>query len=198
MAKTIKVCKTCGKQINGSQDMLYCHECSLIKRTKDVINTRICIDCGQKFEGGPRAKRCPSCRKKPYKKHPTIRPLGSIDKCTICDSEYTVVSGRQKYCSEACQRIGVLAWQRQHKKDYNKKPENIAKKIERRNSREKICNYCGKSFWVSTSTNYCSDYCRKEGGKITQCYGDITRGYNRNLQKYLDARDEYRNQVKGV
>lgn len=38
------------------------------------------------------------------KKGNRMRPIGSIDRCVICGSEYTVASGRQKYCSEACRR----------------------------------------------------------------------------------------------
>ena len=57
---------------------------------------------------------------------PTTRPLGSVDKCERCGKEYTVESGRQKYCPD-CQREAVLEWQRDHKAGYNKKNRNKEK-----------------------------------------------------------------------
>ena len=41
------------------------------------------------------------------KKGNRMRPIGSIDRCAFCGSEYTVVAGRQKYCSESCRRKGA-------------------------------------------------------------------------------------------
>lgn len=157
-----------------------------------VIKTRICQDCGAEFSGGPRAKRCPSCAEKARhetnKRHRakgTNRPIGSIDKCQWCGQEYTVASSRQKYCSEKCQRLAVLAWQRDHKKGYNKSSGQEAKKQHRRDDAKRICIYCGQAFSSKTSTNLCSDYCRSEHKKILQCVADINRGRNRDLQKYL-------------
>lgn len=91
-----------------------------------------------------------------------MRPLGSIDKCVVCGKDYVVVSGRQKYCSEICQRKGVLEWQREHKKNYHKVSGQNIKKQARRNTVKKICVYCLKSFESSTPTNLCSEYCRTE------------------------------------
>lgn len=112
-----------------------------------------------------------------------------------CGEEYTVTSGRQKYCSSACQRIGVLAWQREHKRQYNKTSGQDIKKRERREGKEKICIYCHQPFKSKTASGFCSDYCRKEQAKITQCKADIKRGYKRDIDKYLDQRDKYREQV---
>ena len=41
------------------------------------------------------------------KKGNRMRPIGSIDRCAFCGSEYTVVAGRQKYCSEVCASAAI-------------------------------------------------------------------------------------------
>lgn len=82
--------------------------------------------------------------------------------CQVCGKEYAVVSGRQKYCSDVCQRKGILEWQREHKRGYNKVSGQDIKKQERRSQAQKICVYCLRAFTSSTSTNTCSDYCRRE------------------------------------
>ena len=58
------------------------------------------------------------------------------------------------------------------------------------------CADCGREFESHTTTNVCSDYCRTEQKKITMCKTDIRIGRNRNLDEYLDAREEYRNKVR--
>lgn len=194
-----KVCQVCGKSFYGSGDCFYCSECAKDKKSDTVIKIRICQDCGIKFFGGPRAKRCPDCEyieKIHYKRKPTVRLIGSIDKCVVCGNEYTVVSGRQKYCSKICQRKGVLEWQKQHKKDYHKIAGQNIKKLERRKQVKKICVYCLRTFSSNTSTNVCSDYCRSEQNKLLQCIEDINRGRSRNLKKYEDKRNKYRKEVK--
>lgn len=202
MHKTKRACLVCGKPFYGSKDCHYCPVCARAKRLDTVVQIRTCQDCGVEFYGGPRARRCPDCAykaqketSKRHKKTGTKRPLGSIDKCAICGKEYTVVSGRQKYCSVACQRIGVLEWQREHKRGYSKVSGQDVKKQERRKQVQKICVYCLRAFVSHTSTNACSDYCRKEHGKLLQCHADIRRGYKRNLDKYINERDKYRDAV---
>ena len=196
--KTKRVCQKCGKPFYGSKDRFYCEECA--KQLKsNVMRVRICQDCGAEFVGGPRAKRCPGCAEyaRTHKKRkPTARPLGSIDKCALCGAEYTVTSGRQKYCSDACQHIAVKQWQREHKKSYAKKSGQEIKKKSRRENAEKICVYCLRPFKSDTSTNLCSEHCRAEQKKINQCKADIKRGYNRNLEKYLNKREAYRETIK--
>ena len=51
----------------------------------------------------------------------------------------------------------------------------------------------GRELESHTTTNVCSDYFRTEQKKITMCKTDIRRDRNRNLDEYLDAREEYRN-----
>lgn len=202
--RTKRACQVCGKPFYGSTDCHYCPECARVKKLDTVVKIRTCQDCGVEFYGGPRAKRCPDCAYKAqqetsrrHKKSGTKRPLWSVDKCAICGKEYVVVSGRQKYCSDACQRKGVLAWQKEHKRGYSKASGQDVKKMERRKQAGKICVYCLRAFTSNTSTNTCSDYCRKEQAKITQCVADINRGYNRNCDKYITMRNEYRDRVNG-
>ena len=125
-----------------------------------------------------------------------VRPIGSVDKCEWCGAEYIVNSGRQKYCSDECQREAVLEWQRQHKKGYNKISGQDIKKTERRKDKKKICVYCGRVFSSPTPTNLCSDYCRKKNRQIKEYQSEIKRGKNVNIDKLLKERKEYQLKVK--
>ena len=200
--RTKKSCQVCGKPFYGPSDYFYCPECARKKKIETVVKIRICQDCGVEFFGGPRARRCPDCASKAkaeaskrYKKRGARRPLGSVDKCQWCGAEYTVTCGRQKYCSDKCQHEAVLEWQREHKKGYNKVSRKYTKQQERRKQVKKICVYCGRIFTSDKPTNTCSEYCRKEQRKLTQCIADINRGNNRNVQKYIDRREESRKEV---
>lgn len=192
----------CGKPFYGSTDCHYCPACARDKKLDTVVKIQTCQDCGIEFYGGPRARRCPDCAYKAqqetsrrHKKTGTKRPLGSIDKCQWCGGEYIVTSGRQKYCPK-CKDEAVLAWQREHKRGYYKASGQDVKKAERRKRAQKICVYCLQTFMSDTSTNVCSDYCRKEYQKLQQCLADINRGYRRNLKKYEDRREKYRKECK--
>lgn len=200
--KTKRACLECGKPFYGLKDCYYCPGCAKAKKLDTVVTIRTCMDCGIEFYGGPRARRCPDCAyeaqqetSRRHKKTGTKRPLGSTDKCVICGREYTVVSGRQKYCSTDCQRKGVLEWQREHKRGYDKASGQDIKKQERRKRAQKICVYCLRAFASGTSTNTCSDYCRREQSKLAQCIADIKRGYKRDYDKYINKRDKYRKEV---
>lgn len=202
MNKVKRVCLVCGKPFYGTKDLHYCFDCAKAKKLDTVLRDRRCQDCGIEFYGGPRAKRCPECaytaRQEATKRHRrtgTIRPIGSTDRCVVCGSDYIVISSRQKYCSENCQRIGILDWQRKHKRGYAKVSGQTSKKQERRNAQQKICAYCSKAFQSSSATNVCSEYCRTEYKRLQQCRADIRRGYNRDLQKYIDKMTEYRKTV---
>lgn len=202
--RTKRACQVCGKPFYGSTDCHYCPECAKTKRSDTVVKIRLCKDCGVEFFGGPRAKRCPDCaykaqqetNKRFKKRGGAMRPIGSTDKCVICGAQYTVVSGRQKYCSDICQRKGVLEWQREHKRWYNKASGQDIKKQERRKQARKICVYCLRTFASDKATNLCSEYCRSEQKKLHQCIADINRGYKRDYDKYIDKRNKYREQVK--
>lgn len=203
VSRTKKLCQDCGIEFFGGPDCHYCPDCAKLRKSDTVIRIRVCQDCGIEFFGGPRAKRCPNCafaaRKETQKKHKrngTMRPIGSLDKCTVCGQEYTVVSGRQKYCSDECQHKGVLEWQRIHKKGYHHTSGQDAQKKKRRIQTQKVCIYCLTPFTSNTPTNVCSDYCRAEQKKLQQCISDIRRGYNRDLEKYEKKRKKYREDCK--
>lgn len=201
--RTKKACQECGKAFYGGVDHHYCPNCARIKKSGAVIRIRTCQDCGTEFFGGPRARRCPGCAYRAqletgrrHKRNGTRRPIGSTDRCIICGTTYTVTSGRQKYCSDACQREGILTWQRKHKKGYSRASGQDIKKQERRRQSQKICVYCLRTFTSSTPTNVCSSYCRTEQDRLNSCMADIRRGYKRDLKKYEDKRDRYREECK--
>lgn len=199
MRQVERICQSCGARYVGSRYSHYCSVC-VEKIKSNVIADRICKDCGQHFSGGPRAMRCPVCREKAKRansRKPVARPLGSTDLCERCSREYIVKSGRQKYCPD-CQREALLEWQRNHKIGYSKKPSVKIKKQEKRNNQMKVCKYCQRPFKVTTNTLYCSDYCKKEQSKYDQAVCDVNRGRTRNLQKYEDAREEYRKKFSSV
>ena len=198
----MRSCQVCGNPFYGAKDRFYCPECAKGRKSDTAIRIRTCQDCGIKFPGGPRARRCPDCAYKArreserkHRKNGTCRPLGSIDKCTICGEEYTVTSGRQQYCP-SCRREGVLAWQREHKRGYDKESGQAAKKMERRSQARKICVYCMREFVGDKPTNVCSEYCRTEHKKINACMADVKRGNKIDLKKYEDKRDRYREEVE--
>lgn len=196
MIKNIRVCQSCGKTFPGAGDVHYCEDCAA-KTKSNVIRERLCVDCGISFLGGPRARRCPACRdvaRRNQKRYPAMRPIGSVDRCERCGSEYTVASGRQKFCP-GCRRDALLEWQRDHKDGYGKDPNVRMQKQEKRKQQEKICKYCLRKFRPDTPTQYCSEYCKKEQLKMQQCESDIKRGYNRDIGKYEEKREQYRKEV---
>lgn len=156
-----------------------------MKRTK-----RACIKCGKLFYGGTDKTYCDECAK--VIKSNVMRTRT----CKSCGAEYVVNSGRQKYCSDECQREAVLAWQREHKKGYGQASGQDIKKAERRKEKKKICVYCGRVFSSNTATNTCSDYCRKKNTKIIEYRAEIKRGINANIEKLIEERNEYRTKIK--
>ena len=192
-----------GKFFHGGSDKFYCDDCAKALKS-NVMRTRTCKMCGVEFLGGPRASYCPECRKirqkeasaRARKRGGAARPIGSMDKCEWCGSEYIVNSGRQKYCSDECQREAVLEWQRKHKEGYNKISGQDIKKAQRRKEKKKICVYCGRVFSSSTPTNLCSEYCRKKNRQIKEYQAEIKRGKNVNIGRLLNEQKEYQSKVE--
>ena len=193
------ICQECGKTFVGTRYSHFCEICMRKRKQSSTIRMRVCQDCGIKFMGGPRAKRCPNCREIAYKEHNkkssvAKRKLGSIDVCKMCGKEYVVNSGRQKYCKE-CARTAILEWQKEHKKDYEKNnPEQRNQKYRKRAQQKKLCKYCLRE--IHSRSDYCSEYCKKEAVKIQSAKSDMKRGGNRNIEKYMKKREEYRRMVK--
>lgn len=198
MSKTM--CARCGKILKSIDEHYYCPDCAKKVRQENVVKLRTCVDCGMEFYGGPRAKRCPECSlerrrfvQNEQQKRGVRRPLGTKDYCELCGSEYIVRSGLQKYCSDQCQHKAGLLLLREYKSKNNVKYRS--KRKERRANKIFVCEYCSKKFkrtQANKSTVYCSDFCRKEQHKLRQCIHDINRGYNRDYDKYLAKREEYR------
>ena len=192
--RTLKPCLDCGKPFYGSAGMMYCDACRT-KRKRNVIRTRICKECGTEFEGGPRARRCPECAeyaRTHHKREKTKRPLGSIDKCEYCGAEYRVNSGRQKYCSEECQKKAVMEWQKKQKRGYAKESGQEEKKRERREKKTKICIYCMREFKNGTSSNVCSEYCREKQRRITHERCCRKTGRPDVYEREIEEREKYR------
>lgn len=154
--RTIRACQMCGRPFYGNTDCHYCPECVKFRKSNAVVRIRTCQDCGIGFQGGPRARRCPDCAYKAqqqtsrmHKKNGAKRPLGSIDACVVCGQEYIVSSGRQKYCSPECQRKGVLAWQKEHKKDYEKNLGKMSKRQNAGNAAKKYACTAYRNFQVA-------------------------------------------------
>ena len=101
----LKKCAKCGKLFNTAKnEQTLCDECVATAKST-TIRPRTCRECGAIFDGGPRAWYCPECRKirekesaKHYRDNGPSRPLGSIDRCSVCGKEYVVNSARQRYC----------------------------------------------------------------------------------------------------
>ena len=151
---------------------------------------KACIKCGKFFHGGSDKFYCDDCAK--ALKSNVMRTRT----CKMCGSEYIVNSGRQKYCSDECQREAVLEWQRKHKEGYNKISGQDIKKAQRRKEKKKICVYCGRVFSSSTPTNLCSEYCRKKNRQIKEYQAEIKRGKNVNIGRLLNEQKEYQSKVE--
>ena len=177
----IRVCKRCGKQFEpATSDIYYCDDCRLEIKRESVFKIAICAECGVEFVGGIAAKYCPDCRRKKAnetsvksKQNKNKRKIGSTDHCQRCGAEYTVKSGKQKYCAE-CAAI-VLA---EHNREVSKKKyhENSLKEKQAEQKRElkresTVCPACGKPFTPNRANQmYCSAECRKIGGKKNKQY----------------------------
>lgn len=179
----LKQCLSCGKTFQTNRiDQTKCTACLEALRST-TIRDRVCRQCGTSFLGGPRAWYCPDCRKdrkkerdKRFQKNGAQRLLGSIDLCVICGKEYTVNSGRQKYCPDcapaAVQEIDRAAsreWAAAHSAATGyRTPE---KKTGR-----KICVICGGIVPKGTSAVVCSPECDALRRKRAQEYADLRRG----------------------
>lgn len=201
-SRTAKACQECGAMYYGSPDCHYCPDCARKKKLDTVVRIRVCQDCGAKFFGGPRAKRCPPCADAATKiarkirgNRPASRPLGSVDVCKMCGKEYIVNGGRQMYCPD-CARAASLAWQREHKKGYNKISGQDIKKQERRKAQQKICIYCQRKFKSSDPTNLCSPHCKIEHKRLQMSLYDIKRRGKSGYDRLVDLRRQYREAVK--
>lgn len=206
----IRLCKRCGKQFEpATSDTYYCDDCRLEIKRESVFKIAKCSECGIEFLGGIAAKYCPDCRRKKAneasaksKKNKDKRKIGNIDYCQRCGAEYTVKSGKQKYCAE-CAAI-VLA---EHNREVSKQKyhENNLKEKQAEQKRElkresTVCPACGKPFTPNrTNQMYCSAECRKIGGKTNKpivksgLYAKKTE-----FERYVEPKSNNKTGIRGV
>lgn len=180
----LRSCKKCGKEYRTDRpDTYFCPECSKESRKSAPIRDRVCRECGVTFPGGPRAWYCQSCRAertkeaaKRYHKNGAARKIGSMDHCERCGAEYTVESGRQRYCkacAEEATRENVHAHKRMYMEEH-KETFNEHKRIMRQD--RKVCAVCGAVFDADTVTVTCSEACAAELRRLRQAEADFRRG----------------------
>ena len=108
-----RICRMCGKPFAAEKtEAVYCPDCSPKARAATVIRERTCMDCGAVFPGGPRARRCPDCRKTASREATrkyrasggASRPIGSVDLCARCGAPI-MGSTPSNTCSDACLAI---------------------------------------------------------------------------------------------
>ena len=177
----IRQCKRCKKQFEpATSDTYYCDDCRIVLKRESVFKSAICAECGKQFIGGIAAKYCPECRRKKAneasakcKKNKDKRKLGSTDYCQKCGAEYTVKSGKQKYCAE-CAAMALaehnreVSQQRYHENNLKEKQAEQKRELKREST---VCPACGKPFTPNRANQmYCSAECRKIGGKQNKRY----------------------------
>ena len=163
-------CRRCGKTFDSEHsERVYCPECSSAARAATVIRERTCKDCSKSFLGGPRAQRCPDCRRmaqraaeKRHRQNGTARPIGSTDTCEVCGRSYIVNSARQRYCP-SCAPAAIAAAVAPVKRDYNRQHAGHLDAIERQHrTGHKSCIICGAPILSTQPTVTCSTECARE------------------------------------
>lgn len=164
-----RVCRMCGKPFAAEKtEAVYCPACAPKARAATVIRERTCMDCGAVFLGGPRARRCPDCRKTASREATrkyrasggASRPLGSVDLCERCGAPYVVNSSRQRYC-KACAAPALAENIAPSKRAYNRQnAEHLGEIARERKTGIRLCAVCGAPIMGSTPSNTCSDACR--------------------------------------
>lgn len=161
----LKACIKCGKLFPATKvEQCVCAECFAAERST-TIRPRTCRECGATFDGGPRAWYCSSCRAIRKKesaarchKSGTIRPLGSIDHCTICGKEYIVNSSRQRYCKD-CAPGAYRQADREASKKWNEENNYYELRAQKPRRGQKVCVICGKPISPGTPRITCSEEC---------------------------------------
>ncbi|MBQ7344500.1 MAG: hypothetical protein IJW45_00370 [Oscillospiraceae bacterium] len=165
----LRICRQCAKQYEGKPSSTLCPDCAAASR-KNVVRDRTCRTCGITFPGGPRAWYCPTCRRerrramdREAKRSGPARTLGSTDICTVCGDQYTVNSGRQRYCP-ACAPDAVKAIDRAQGLEWyaaNSDPDQ--RRAQRQAGAAPItCVICSKAFTPRDSSLTCSPSCSRE------------------------------------
>ena len=193
-----RICRQCGTQYQGKPGSTLCPNCVAVNR-KNVIRDRTCRGCGAVFPGGPRAWYCPDCRRdrrraasQRARRNGTARPIGSIDRCEICSGEYTVSSGRQRYCP-ACAPQAVAAVDREQGRQWHLENGNADRRRDQRRAGTAMipCKVCGELFAPTDSSLTCSPNCSREHNRRLAKVWETDHRQQRN-----DYRRERRARIK--
>ena len=179
----LRNCKRCGKPYQTDRPGTYlCPACHAAAKRESVLKPRTCCQCGAVFSGGPRARYCPDCRAerkraadRRCRANGPERPIGSVDKCTICGTEYIVRSGLQRYC-DGCADSAIKAIDRAAGIAYyaDNRDAIKARRAELRKDR-KVCVICGAVFDPGSPAVTCSDACAAELRRQRQREADRRR-----------------------
>lgn len=182
----LKKCLKCGKLFNTAKNsQSLCDEC-IAEGKATTIRPRTCRQCGAIFDGGPRAWYCPECRKirekesaKRYRDNGPTRPLGSIDRCSVCGKEYVVNSARQRYCP-VCAPEAIREVDREASKKWNAE-NGFYDRTQLERSGQKICVICGKPVPPGTPRVTCSDECDRLRKKKMRAEINFKRGRKKSI-----------------
>lgn len=191
----LRICRNCYREYAGSPESTLCPDC-VDKAKKTTICDRTCRACGTVFPGGPRAWYCPSCRIdrrreqcRAHQKTGPKRPLGSIDKCVICGSDYIVTSSRQKYCP-GCAPAAIMAVDREQGRAWsavNSNPEQ-RRQLRKAHAAPLSCVVCGNAFVPTDASKTCSPACRDELSRRNMQRYERTHRQQRNSQQNANRR----------
>ena len=178
-------CRKCGTIfLTDSSARTLCKDCEQETRRNSVYRERTCIDCGDKFWGYPKSKRCPECQAKVnrerdliYKRKGSKRKLRSEAICECCGGTFLLSSSLQRYCP-ACAETAIRDNISRTKAKKNKMIDPEERREARRKSRENrnVCVVCGKTFNLSTPAVTCSPECAREQKRILMAIADVKRG----------------------
>lgn len=115
----------------------------------------VALGLGTALIAGPSAKKESAAR---CHKSGTIRPLGSIDHCTICGKEYIVNSARQRYCKD-CAPGAYRQADREASKKWNEENNYYELRAQKPRRGQKVCVICGKPISPGTPRITCSEEC---------------------------------------
>lgn len=185
----LRKCANCGKSFSAvGKAVRLCPECAAASK-RDVIRERVCRQCGAVFDGGPRAWYCPSCRLErkrrkdvERKRKGPARKIGSIDVCAVCGKEYTVNSGRQRYCP-ACAENAIKNIDRAASREYF--AQHKEEHYEARKDAIKLCVICGKPVPKGTPSVTCSEECATLVRKRHNQNADFKRGKSNSPSKII-------------
>lgn len=173
-----------------------------------VVKKRICRQCGAAFQGGPRARYCPSCREKraseALARHRQNKRAGktinigeTVRKCEICGEPFIMVAARQRYC-ERCAPAAIKAADNARGREYMAAERADPERNEILKDRKRVgmrkCVICGKEFVnpIGSKKKTCSERCQHNLDAIHQAKADYKRGKRKSLlmlHKFIKARN---------